>query len=119
MRRRRSLDSRRCSRKRCIALAGEMKAADWVWYGRGTMPAIARMVLQPAAILYSAAVAARGSLYDRGLIRTEPAAVPALSIGNLTVGGTGKTPIAAWAAHRLRMRGARPGVVLRGYGDDE
>ena len=46
-------------------------------------------------------------------------AMPALSVGNLTVGGTGKTPMAAWRARRLRRRGARPAIVLRGYGDDE
>jgi tetraacyldisaccharide 4'-kinase len=42
-----------------------------------------------------------------------------LSVGNLTVGGTGKTPIAAWAAGELERRGAAPAIVLRGYGGDE
>ena len=96
-----------------------MKAADWVWYGTGTGPAIARAMLRPAALVYSGAVAARGLMYERGLLHAEPAVVPALSIGNLSVGGTGKTPVAAWAAERLRARGARPAIVLRGYGDDE
>src|SRR5258708_36306661 len=45
--------------------------------------------------------------------------LPALSIGNLSVGGTGKTPIAAWAAARLREAGASPAIVMRGYGGDE
>ena len=96
-----------------------MSAADWVWYGNGPGPAIARAVLRPASLLYGGIVGVRGVLYDRGLLRAESAAVPALSIGNLSVGGTGKTPVSAWAAARLRDRGARPAVVLRGYGDDE
>jgi tetraacyldisaccharide 4'-kinase len=45
--------------------------------------------------------------------------LPALSLGNITVGGTGKTPLAAWAAAALRARGAAPAIVMRGYGDDE
>ena len=96
-----------------------MNAADWVWYGAGSGPAIARTLLRPAALLYSGAIAARGLMYDHGMLHVEPAAVPALSVGNLSVGGTGKTPVAAWAAARLRARGARPAIVLRGYGDDE
>jgi tetraacyldisaccharide 4'-kinase len=46
-------------------------------------------------------------------------ALPAISVGNLTVGGTGKTPIAAWIAAQLIARDARPAIVMRGYGDDE
>ena len=46
-------------------------------------------------------------------------AVPAVSVGNLTVGGTGKTPVAAWMAAALLGRGARPAIILRGYGSDE
>jgi tetraacyldisaccharide 4'-kinase len=42
-----------------------------------------------------------------------------VSVGNLTVGGTGKTPVAAWLARELAARGARPAIVLRGYGGDE
>jgi tetraacyldisaccharide 4'-kinase len=45
--------------------------------------------------------------------------MPALSVGNLTVGGTGKTPVAAWLARRLAKAGARPAILMRGYGGDE
>jgi len=61
----------------------------------------------------------RGALFDRDVLRVHHSAVPVLSIGNLSVGGTGKTPLAAWAAERLRASGARPAVRLRGYGGDE
>ena len=48
-----------------------------------------------------------------------PGPIPALSIGNLTVGGTGKTPVSAYFARRLREAGASPTIVMRGYGSDE
>lgn len=62
-------------------------------------------------------VARRNRRFDRQ--SQGQAALPALSVGNLTVGGTGKTPVAAWCVQRLRALGASPGIVLRGYGDDE
>lgn len=99
-----------------------MSAAAWadrVWYGDDGRAAAARVGLLPLAMLFRGVVAARGALYDAGLARVHPAAVPALSVGNLTVGGTGKTPVAAWVAARLRARGARPALVLRGVGGDE
>lgn len=58
-------------------------------------------------------------MYDWGVFRAEDFSVPILSIGNLSVGGTGKTPVAAWFARTLSAKGLRPGIVLRGYGGDE
>jgi tetraacyldisaccharide 4'-kinase len=80
---------------------------------------MARTALMPAELAYAAIVAARGTLYDRGVLPSRHPAVPVLSIGNLTVGGTGKTPVAAWVAAELAAAGAKPAIVLRGYGDDE
>jgi tetraacyldisaccharide 4'-kinase len=90
-----------------------------LWYGESAADRLARGVLAPAAWSYGAVTAARNALYDRGILKAHSPALPALGLGNLSVGGTGKTPIAAWAAARLRAAGARPAVVLRGYGDDE
>ncbi len=92
---------------------------DRVWYGAGTGASFGRALLTPAARLFGAIVGARELLYDAGVLVAHETAIPALSVGNLTVGGTGKTPIAAWIARGLADRGARPAVVLRGYGDDE
>src|SRR5438067_5843920 len=78
-----------------------------------------RVALWPAASLFGAVVRARGLLYDAGMLASTPLALPAIGVGNLTVGGTGKTPVAAWLARRLLERGASPAIVLRGYGDDE
>jgi tetraacyldisaccharide 4'-kinase len=90
-----------------------------VWTGRGTRARIARALLAPAEALYRVVVSARGKLYDAGIFHAEDFSVPVLSIGNLTVGGTGKTPVAAWFASRLAAKGVKPGIVLRGYGGDE
>jgi tetraacyldisaccharide 4'-kinase len=57
-------------------------------------------------------------MYAAGILRTIEPALPAISVGNLTVGGTGKTPFASWLASRL-ARDAKPAIVLRGYGGDE
>jgi tetraacyldisaccharide 4'-kinase len=92
---------------------------DRVWYGDDTVASVARAVLFPAERLFGAIVGARDILYDAGWLPAAETSIPAVSIGNLTVGGTGKTPIAAWVARGLVARGAHPAVILRGYGDDE
>src|SRR5512137_1857444 len=83
-----------------------------VWYG----PAWRSLPLWPLALLYRLVLALRAMAYRVGLRRVEHAGVPVIVVGNLTVGGTGKTPVAAWLARQLEARGRRVGVVLRGYG---
>ena len=61
-------------------------------------------------------IAVRRLMYRRGLRRTTCLPVPVVVVGNLTVGGTGKTPLVAWLAEALRRRGFRVGIVSRGYG---
>jgi len=72
-------------------------------------------LLRLPAWLYGAAVALRNRHYDRDIHR-QRCGCPVISVGNLTVGGTGKTPTVAWLAHRFLERGKRPAVVSRGYG---
>jgi tetraacyldisaccharide 4'-kinase len=93
--------------------------AERVWWGEGAAASLSRALLRPVEALYAGGVALRGALYDRGLIATHAMALPTVSVGNLSVGGTGKTPVAAWIARSLADRGARPAIVLRGYGGDE
>lgn len=92
---------------------------DDVWRSDAGAARAARALLAPAERAMAAAVAVRNSLFDRGTFRVESTPIPVVSVGNLTVGGTGKTPVAAWLARKLVDRGAAPAVVLRGYGDDE
>jgi tetraacyldisaccharide 4'-kinase len=96
-----------------------MPALETVWYGDSLGARLGRAGLWPAEQAYGAVVRLRGALYDRGLLDALEAPVAVLAIGNVTVGGTGKTPIAAWAVTRLRALGATPAIVLRGYGGDE
>ncbi|MGH8325702.1 MAG: tetraacyldisaccharide 4'-kinase [Steroidobacteraceae bacterium] len=73
-------------------------------------------VLQPLSWLYGAAVSARRTAYRRGWSRSESVGAPVIVVGNLTVGGTGKTPLTTWLAQQLRQRGLEVGLVSRGYG---
>jgi tetraacyldisaccharide 4'-kinase len=72
--------------------------------------------LLAAEALFRAGVALRGALYERGLLRVERAGVPVLSIGNVAVGGAGKTPAAMAVARRLLARGRAVALLSRGYG---
>ena len=100
-----------------------MTLRTWVprwWAGdAGAGGAVLSAALLPAEGAFRGVAALRNAAYDRGVLRAEQAPVPVVSIGNLAVGGAGKTPVAAWVAARLRERGRRPGVALRGYGEDE
>lgn len=97
--------------------------AEWVWESSSSGAKMARAALSPASALFSIIVNARNKRFDAALSdgsgRVRQTVLPALSVGNLTVGGTGKTPVAAWCARELRKRGGKPAIVLRGYGDDE
>jgi len=91
-----------------------------VWAGEaGTAGAVSLLASAPAEWIFRAGVRARGAAYDRGWLAAERAPVPVISIGNLTVGGAGKTPFSAWVAGRLREWGHRPALAVRGYGPDE
>ena len=82
------------------------------WYRRTLL---SRLLL-PVAFLYGAVVAGRRALYRSGLLRAWRAPVPVVIVGNLTVGGTGKTPLIIYLARVLTQLGYRVGVVSRGYG---
>ena len=73
---------------------------------------VLRRSLWPLAPLYGLVVSIRNRLYDAGVLRTHRLPVPVVSVGNLTVGGTGKTPLVAWLVSRARQSGLRrpPGI---------
>jgi tetraacyldisaccharide 4'-kinase len=81
----------------------------------GPGPTALRAILALLAAPYGLATAGRNSLYDRNLLRRHSAPIPVISVGNLTLGGTGKTPLVAWVARLLAAAGHRPAVVSRGY----
>jgi tetraacyldisaccharide 4'-kinase len=95
------------------------RVAHWVWWS-GSAPARAtRGVLLPFALLYRQVMTARAAAYARGWLRPRPLPLPSVAIGNLAVGGAGKTPFAAWTAAFFARRGVKPGILLRGYRGDE
>ncbi len=71
---------------------------------------------RPLSPFYSSIMRLRSFLYQHGLLKSEKMAVPVLSIGNLTLGGTGKTPAVHYLADFLLKKGYRPAIISRGYG---
>ena len=90
-----------------------------VWESSSLSARIARELLRPASWVFGSVVSARNAGYDRGWLGSDVLAIPAVSVGNLTVGGTGKTPVSAYVAARLAACGMKPAIVMRGYGSDE
>ena len=82
------------------------------WDSRGP----AAWALLPLACLYAAVSAIRRRLYRWHLLRPIAVKVPVIVVGNITAGGTGKTPLVLWMAKGLASRGWRPGIITRGYG---
>jgi tetraacyldisaccharide 4'-kinase len=83
---------------------------------RGPAASLARAGLGLASGFYGLGVASRNAAYDRGWKAAHRAAVPVISVGNLTLGGTGKTPMVEWIARWYRRRGVRVALLSRGYG---
>jgi len=74
-----------------------------------------KLVLGGVSLIYSRAVQLRLALYRRRIFRPQELGCPVVSIGNLTVGGTGKTPVAEMLARELQKRGRRVAILSRGY----
>lgn len=74
------------------------------------------IALDAAAVAYRGLLGTRGWLYEHGVLRARTLSCPIVSLGNLTVGGTGKTPATELAVQRLAELGHRPAVVSRGFG---
>jgi tetraacyldisaccharide 4'-kinase len=82
---------------------------------RGLWPAALRSVCTVASWGYAATMALRNAAFDHGWRRVHRVDVPVVSVGNVTTGGTGKTPVVAWLAEWMARHGHRPGIVSRGY----
>ena len=83
---------------------------------RGLAASVVRAMLRVAEVPYTAAVRWRNQRYDTVADAVRRLNVPVVSVGNLTLGGTGKTPLVRWIAEWLHHRGVRPAIVSRGYG---
>lgn len=83
-----------------------------LWYGSHPLS----FLLAPLGWLYALIASLRRLAYRSGVLRRDRMPVPVIVVGNVTVGGTGKTPLVIWLVEHLQRSGHRPGVVSRGYG---
>ncbi len=88
------------------------RKAPKFWERRGPTS----LLLWPLSWLYGLVIRGRKLIQDTGLVKQKPAPVPVIIVGNIRVGGTGKTPIVIALAERLQQLGWRPGIISRGYG---
>lgn len=86
-----------------------------IWMQRGTMGRLGSLALRPLSGLFGVGVGVRNLGYRIGLLRARKAPMPIVSVGNLVVGGTGKTPFTLWLSENLTQHGLRVGILLRGY----
>ena len=89
-----------------------MKRLDYYWYNKGFIT----LILTPVSWLFCLIVILRQFAYKAGLLKTYNLPVPVIIVGNITAGGTGKTPLVTWLVEILRKHGYTPGIVSRGYG---
>src|SRR5713101_6431468 len=80
-----------------------------------TMPLPFRLLLWPFSLVYGAAARLHAWLYAQGIYTTKRLNTPVISVGNLTVGGTGKTPMVLWLAERFLAEGKHVAILSRGY----
>lgn len=76
---------------------------------------LAKALLAPAALVYKTLVNLRAKAYTSGIASTNKVEVPVISVGNITVGGTGKTPVTMYLAKQLIAQGHKVGILSRGY----
>jgi len=84
------------------------------WLRRGPLA----VALLPVALLFGALAAVRRRLFQSGVKKSARLPVPVIVVGNIFIGGTGKTPLTIWLAEALRAAGMRPGIISRGHGGD-
>jgi tetraacyldisaccharide 4'-kinase len=82
-----------------------------IWYGKSPL----RFALLPVSAAYVGLTRLRRTAYRRGWRPTVQTPVPVIVVGNVSVGGTGKTPFVIWLAEQLKQRGRKVGIVTRGY----
>ena len=93
-----------------------MLIAPYFWYKTNSFLS---SILRPFSFLYRIIIGVRRCLYAIGIKKIKKFSVPIVVVGNITVGGSGKTPMVIWLANKLKKKGFYPGLVSRGYGGQE
>jgi tetraacyldisaccharide 4'-kinase len=88
------------------------RSVESTWQRRG----LTAWLLLPVGGLFFLVVALRRFLYRLGILASQRLSVPVVVVGNITAGGSGKTPLVIWLVDELTRRGRKPGVISRGYG---
>jgi tetraacyldisaccharide 4'-kinase len=89
-----------------------VKLVEYLWYGRSVFA----YLLLPLTAIFLLVTLFRRLFYRLGWLKTEYLDVPVIVVGNITAGGTGKTPLVVWLADYLKVKGYKPGLISRGYG---
>jgi len=89
-----------------------VKIEEDIWYGNHW----SKWLLAPLSVTFSAITYCRRKLFEHGIKASVKPAVPTIVVGNITVGGTGKTPLVVYLCEQLTAAGYKPGVISRGYG---
>jgi len=97
---------------------GFTRRIELLWYKPEGLDVLLMVLLAPFTLLYFCLTALRRFAYRTGVFPVVKADVPVIVVGNITTGGTGKTPIVIWLARQLQAQGFRPGIVSRGYGGE-
>ncbi len=97
-------------------MSGAARAVERLWDGTGMLARAGRLLLVPAAGLYGVGIGVRNAAYRLGIFRSRAAAARTVSVGNVRVGGTGKTPFTRWLAGRVHAHGVAVVILTRGYG---
>jgi tetraacyldisaccharide 4'-kinase len=102
-----------------VTLSGDYYRALVSGQRRGLGPGLLRCGLRVASVPYGLVTRIRNRLYDTGWKPTHPVPIPVVSIGNLTLGGTGKTPCVEYVARFYREQNRRVAILSRGYGSSQ
>ncbi|MBC7786087.1 MAG: tetraacyldisaccharide 4'-kinase [Methylophilaceae bacterium] len=91
------------------------------WYSAkpGTSYYFAQAVLLPLTFIFALLSGIKRKLYQLGLLKSYKLAVPVIVVGNINVGGTGKTPLVIWLTKQLELAGYKPGIISRGFGGSQ
>lgn len=85
---------------------------EQAWYERSVLS----QLLRPLSWMFLTLACSRRFLYKSGILKQIRMPIPVIVVGNITVGGTGKTPLVIWIANYLKQSGYKPGIISRGYG---